>query len=146
MPMARTTRIPLKRTAGWAGFAGPALPSSLWGRGNIPLGKLLCVSMRPKPLELAARSAQATNTLVGVAEEARDAATERSDRHNGDNGDQADKQGVLHHGGATLGPRTLEQVAVETTDREERVQKQLSHLNIPLSHPKELRTVARQPI
>jgi hypothetical protein len=35
---------------------------------------------------------------------------------------------------------------VEATDREERVQKQLSHLNIPLSHPKELRTVVRLPV
>ena len=137
-------RLELPHKRQWAGPTMSAQPSCYpFGEGGIfPKGlsgrKLL-------PLFQLAVGGVA-HAAIGVAEQALDAATQRSDRHNGDDGDEADQQGVLHHGGTTLCPRALKQVGVKATNCEKRIQKQLSHLNIPLSHPKELRTVARLPV
>src|ERR1700733_15313110 len=71
---------------------------------------------------------EAAHAAVGAPEQALDATTKGHDGNDGHDGDQANQQGVLHHGGATLSPRTLEQVAVESADREERIYEQFCHL------------------
>src|SRR6516225_4174718 len=87
------------------------------------------------PPRLAGGGVQATHAGVGLSEQALDAPTKRGHRNNGDNGDEANEQRVLHHGGTTLSPCTLEQVGVKAAHREERVQKQLSHISSPSRSP-----------
>ena len=85
-----------KTTAGWAGRGRPSPTVIPLGKGEYSLRESLVDSFSgdetPLPQLAGGSCCGVANTVVGAAEQALDAATERGHRNDGDNGDEANEQ------------------------------------------------------